>query len=966
VEYDPKAVEERWQRRWAEAHAFEADADPARPKYFVNFPYPYMNGFLHLGHTFTLLQLEFAARYHRMLGHNVLWPFAFHCTGTPIVAAAQRVAEGERTQLQILRQMGVPEDEIAKMGAPEEWTRYFPKETRKDLERLGASVDWRRSFITTGLNPYYDAFVRWQFRRLKELGLVVKGEHPVIWCTKDNSPVGDHARVKGEGETPQEFTLLKFPLEGPEGISLVAATLRPETVFGQTNLWVDPELEYVRAEVDGEVWVASRQCFEKLELQRHEVELVGTVRGAELLGRMARAPAIERLIPVLPSGFCDPNKGTGIVTSVPSDAPDDWMGLADLRRDPSLASRWGLDPAMVAAIEPVPIIRSEGWGPMPAVEICQRMGIRDQHDRESLERAKEEIYRSGYYTGVMLEGAGAYGGMRVEDAKGLVKQELVRQGRAEVMYEPSGEVVCRCLTPSVVKIVTDQWFIAYGDAMWKSRVKVAMAGMVFYPELVRRQFENVVDWLGDWACTREFGLGTKLPWDPRWVIESLSDSTVYMAYYTVSKHLQHLRVVPEDRIDPDFFAYCFEGEGDPCELAVRYACSPDDLRAARAEFEYWYPFDVRGSGKDLVQNHLTFCVFNHVALFPGAKHPRALEVNGWLKVEGEKMSKSKGNFLTIRDALDAHGADVVRFTLALAGEGIDDPNWDPAVAEGAARRFASWLEFISEYRGRGRADRRAIDDWFESTLEGTLATARAHYAGYRYRSALNAGYFDLQSQLRWYLRRSGGEPNRDLLDRAMCVQTQLLAPVVPHLAEEAWAALGREPFVALSHLPEPRPESDAARGAMAGERLLVSTIEDIRKILKITRIEPKMVRLFTAPAWKRAVLATALRLMRPEGKLDMGALMKESMADTAVKAHAKAVPAYAQQLVKELPRMAADEAAGPLEVGDEAAYLAQNAGFIAREIGCEVAVQSADAQGLVDPGNKAKAAVPGRIAIFVE
>jgi leucyl-tRNA synthetase len=439
-----------------------------------------------------------------------------------------------------------------------------------------------------------------------------------------------------------------------------------------------------------------------------------------------------------------------------------------------------------------------------------------------------------------------------------------------------------------------------------------------------------------------------------------------MAYYTVSKHLQHLRVVPEDRIDPDFFAYCFEGEGDPRELAVRYACSPDDLKAARAEFEYWYPFDVRGSGKDLVQNHLTFCVFNHVALFPGARHPRALEVNGWLKVEGEKMSKSKGNFLTIRDALDAHGADVVRFTLALAGEGIDDPNWDPAVAEGAARRFASWLEFISEYRGRGRADRRAIDDWFESTLEGTLATSRAHYAGYRYRSALNAGYFDLQSQLRWYLRRSGGEPNRDLLDRAMCVQTQLLAPVVPHLAEEAWAALGREPFVALSHLPEPRPESDAARGAMAGERLLVSTIEDIRKILKITRIEPKMVRLFTAPAWKRAVLATALRLMRPEGKLDMGALMKESMADPAVKAHAKAVPAYAQQLVKELPRMAADEAAGPLEVGDEAAYLAENAGFIAREIGCEVAVQSADAQGLVDPGNKAKAAVPGRIAIFVE
>ena len=964
MEYVPREVEERWQRRWAEARAFEAEPDPSRPKYFLNFPYPYMNGYLHIGHTFTLLQLEFAARYHRMLGRNVLWPFAFHCTGTPIVAAAQRVAEGEPTQIEILRQMGIPEEQVARMGDPVEWTRFFPGETRRDLERLGLSVDWRRSFITTSLNPFYDAFVRWQFARLKELGLVVKGEHPVIWCPKDNSPVGDHARVEGEGETPQEFTLLKFPLEGDEETQLVAATLRPETVFGQVNLWVDPGHEYVRARVDDEVWVASREAFEKLELQRHEVEVLGTVMGSALVGRRARAPAIERAIPVLPSGFCDPSKGTGIVTSVPSDAPDDWMGLADLRGDPELARRWGVDPGLVASVEPVPIIRSEGWGPLPAVEICKKMSIRDQNDRKKLEQAKEEIYRSGYYTGVMLESIPVYGGMRVEEAKELVKRELLRQGRASTLFEPSGKVVCRCLTPAVVKVVTDQWFIAYGDAMWKSRVREALGRMALHPPVVRKQFEHVVGWLSDWACTREFGLGTKLPWDPRWVIESLSDSTVYMAYYTVARHLEHDRIVPEDRIDTDFFAWCFEGAGDPRELARRYGCAEDALRAARAEFEYWYPFDVRGSGKDLVQNHLTFCIFNHAALFPEHRLPRAFAVNGWMRVAGEKMSKSRGNSITLRDALEAHGADVVRFTEAMAGEGLDDPNWDPEIADGAPKRFAAWLEFVAEHRGRGREERRAIDDWFDAVLSETLAAARAGYDTFSFRSAMKAGYFDLQSHLRWYLRRCGGEPQRELLDHAMAIQTQLLAPVAPHMAEEAWQRQGREGLVALSRLPEPWPVPDAARAALTGERLLVATLDDVREILRITGISPARVRLYTAPAWKHAVLAVARRLLS-EGRLDMGGLMKSSMALPEVRPHAKAVGTFAQQLLKDLTLVGGGDGAGAARV-DERAYLSENGGYLSAELGCEVVVQAADDPGLVDPGNKARAALPGRVAIFVE
>jgi leucyl-tRNA synthetase len=641
------------------------------------------------------------------------------------------------------------------------------------------------------------------------------------------------------------------------------------------------------------------------------------------------------------------------------------MGLYDLKNDPDEVERWGLDPDEIAAIEPIPIIRSEGWGPLPAVEICERMEIADQFDRKKLEKAKEEIYRTGYYTGVMLDTTGKYGGMSVEEAKDLVKEDLLASDDAALMWEPSGEIVCRCLTPSIVKVVTDQWFIAYGDKEWKRQVHTALDNMTVFPPVVRKQFDYVIDWLMDWACTREFGLGTKLPWDERWVIESLSDSTVYMAFYTVNKHLEHLGIVPKDRIDTDFFAYCFEGKGDPVELATRYGCEVGQLEEAKAEFDYWYPFASRGSGKDLVQNHLTFSLFNHVALFPEDKWPRAFAVNGWMRVRGEKMSKSLGNFLTLRDILDSHGADVARFTLILGGEGIDDPNWDPETAHSAPRRFQSWLDFVSENRGQGREERLAIDDWFEAVLNRTLATTMDHFDNYRFRSAIKTGYYDLQAHLRWYYRRCGGRPNKDLLNRVMEIQTQLLSPVSPHMAEEAWELLGNEGMVCHSRIPEVGEPHEQALRAMAGEQLLISTLDDIREILRITGIEPQTVHLYSAPSWKRAVHTIAVDL-QARGELDMGGLMKASMAKEEVRPHSKAVPPYAQQLANDLPRTGPDVLDRIERLTDEVDFLKENQDFLEKEVGAPVRIQTVDDPELFDPGNKSRQALPGRVAIYVE
>ncbi|MEK6812997.1 MAG: class I tRNA ligase family protein, partial [Nanoarchaeota archaeon] len=187
-------IEQKWQKKWKEAKIFEPQVDKKKKKFFLTFPYPYMNAFLHVGHMYTLSRVEVFARYKRMRGFNVLFPQGWHVTGSPIVNAAKRIKEREPKQLEIMNSLGFSGIEIKKFENPEYWIQYFPPEAKSDLQSLGLSIDWRREFFTSELNPYYDKFIQWQFRKLKEKNYVIKGKFPVVWCKKDNTIVQDHSR----------------------------------------------------------------------------------------------------------------------------------------------------------------------------------------------------------------------------------------------------------------------------------------------------------------------------------------------------------------------------------------------------------------------------------------------------------------------------------------------------------------------------------------------------------------------------------------------------------------------------------------------------------------------------------------------------------------------------------------------------------------------------------------------------
>jgi len=130
-----------------------------------------------------------------------------------------------------MKGLGLDEKDIPKFANEYYWIEYFPPLAKEDLIQFGSSIDFRRSFITTSVNPFYDSFIRWQFNLLKELDLLTFQKRLSIFSTIDNQPCADHERAQGEGVKPQEFTLIKMELQKPYPKKLSELNLKENKKF---------------------------------------------------------------------------------------------------------------------------------------------------------------------------------------------------------------------------------------------------------------------------------------------------------------------------------------------------------------------------------------------------------------------------------------------------------------------------------------------------------------------------------------------------------------------------------------------------------------------------------------------------------------------------------------------------------------------------------------------------------------
>ncbi|KAL9113198.1 MAG: hypothetical protein Q9227_002533 [Pyrenula ochraceoflavens] len=904
------ANEKKYQAQWRENHVFESDAPTTNeipfgslsaadirekhPKYFGTFAYPYMNGTIHAGHSFTISKTEFTAGFSRMVGKRVLFPLGFHCTGMPIKACADKLVDdvkrfgtnferyeeeveedqpngtavaptqdqtkedvtkfsGKKSkaankavklkyQFQIMLALGIPREEIHKFSDANYWLEYFPPICENDLDSLGARIDWRRQFVTTDANPYYDAFVRWQMNRLHEIKKVRYGNRYTIYSPRD----------EGEAIGPTEYLALKlkvkiFSVEAEKALKgripadadvfFVPATLRPETMMGQTCCFVGPKITYGVFKVsEKEYYVVTKRAawnmafqgtfFDSDHFPRDQSELPPVVElpGSVFVGTLVKAPLSVHTngVRILPMESVLATKGTGVVTSVPSDSPDDFATVRELAKK---ADYYGIKKEW-AELEIVPIIQTPSYGNLTAKYLVESLKINSPKDVTQLADAKDKAYTEGFYKGTML--IGEFKGRPVQEAKEKIRDALIKSGEAFPFADPAGKVVSRSGDECVVAYL-GQWFLNYGenDEKWQKTVlDWVNGGLNCYTNDTKNGFIGNLEWLNRWACARTYGLGSKLPWDPKFLVESLSDSTIYMSYYTIA-HFLHgdkfgrtpgkLRISPEQMTD-EVWDYIFTRRELPDEAIKKSQISVEDLQTMRREFEYWYPLDMRVSGKDLIPNHLTFFLYIHIALFPKEYWPRSVRVNGHLLLNGAKMSKSTGNFLTLSDAVKKFGADATRIALGDAGDGVDDANFEEMSANGAILRLHTlwkWIEETlqdSELR-EGEAN-ELWDRLFDDEMNTLVHEAKKHYEDTNYKLALKSSFYDFQSARDFYREActsSSLSMSRRLLTKYVRLQVLLLTPIAPHWSEHIWLSILHNP-TSIQHAqwPSDIPPADPA------------------------------------------------------------------------------------------------------------------------------------------------------------
>jgi leucyl-tRNA synthetase len=516
------------------------------------------------------------------------------------------------------------------------------------------------------------------------------------------------------------------------------------------------------------------------------------------------------------------------------------------------------------------------------------------------------------------------------------------------MYEfDTRPVVCRCGNRVKVKILHDQWFLKYSDPEWKKQVSNQLKDMALVPPEVRIEFDRTVDWLKDWACTRRVGLGTRFPWDKTQLIEPLSDSTIYMAYYTIANKI---REISPEKLTPEVFDYIFLGK-ESSNLPEK-----KKLDAMRQEFIYWYPYNFRFSAKDLISNHLTFQIFHHVAIFPKQYLPQGMVVFGMGLLNGAKMSSSKGNVFLLEDAVKEFGADTVRMFLMGSAEPWQDFDWRNELVLSTKKQIERFYNSIREMKDVG-GEPRDIDTWLISRLQEHVERTTVALDNFQTRQALQEAYIGIDNDLKWYRRRltENSEGSRALF--SLCsTWVRLLAPFIPFTSEKLWQDLNEQGLVSFADWPITDQKLINHRIELA-EELLQRTVEDIESIKKLIQIIPKSIIISLAPEWKHEVFTTIARAP------DKNLAIREIMKNDTMRKRGKEVTDAAKQctnLIHRLPPQIVDLIA--TEGVNERAIFEQAKDFLEKEFG--VPFHITDSEG--SSHTKAVTALPFKPAIIIE
>ncbi|MBE5908656.1 MAG: valine--tRNA ligase [Lachnospiraceae bacterium] len=277
--YDPKGLEERLYKKWEENGYFHAEVDRSKKPFTIVMPPPNITGQLHMGHALDNTMQDILIRFKRMQGYNALWQ-----PGTDHAAIATEVKV-----IGALKEQGIDKDDLGRDGFLEkcwEWRKEYGGRIINQLKKMGSSADWERERFTMD-EGCSDAVLE-VFIKLYEKGLIYKGSRIVNWCPVCQTSISD-AEVEHEDQDGF-FWHINYPVVGEEGRFVEIATTRPETLFGDTAVAVNPEDE----------------------------------RYKDIIGKTLKLPCTDREIPVIADSYVDKEFGTGCVKITPAHDPNDF------------------------------------------------------------------------------------------------------------------------------------------------------------------------------------------------------------------------------------------------------------------------------------------------------------------------------------------------------------------------------------------------------------------------------------------------------------------------------------------------------------------------------------------------------------------------------------------------------------------------------------------------------------------
>jgi leucyl-tRNA synthetase len=272
--------------------------------------------------------------------------------------------------------------------------------------------------------------------------------------------------------------------------------------------------------------------------------------------------------------------------------------------------------------------------------------------------------------------------------------------------------------------------------------------------------------------------------------------------------------IKAEQLNDDVWNYIFLNKNYP-KYPKKCGIKRKVLDEMKNEFEFWYPLDLRVSGKDLIGNHLTMSLYNHAAIWNDQpeKWPRAFYTNGHLMINAEKMSKSTGNFMTLKQAMEKYGTDATRLALADSGDTLMDANFAEQTADKCILNLTKEKAWIEEHLAtpellEARTGKEMVftDKVFQNEIYRAIDTADKAYSSMRFHDVVVAAYFELFNARDQYRAACSLPFNKSLFHQYVEAFIVVLSPIIPHWTQDIWEVLGHKGLIADAKWPKTEPE----------------------------------------------------------------------------------------------------------------------------------------------------------------